>query len=136
MVGREFIDIMQRIGLGQITAPKTFRQSFAMILQDANGDPLVRNELMGHVPAGLSTPGGGLAMTAVYTHTRPETTRRQLETAITDRPAVQEAQRRLVEMRWEVRQVAQSSARPDNERFDVFKDLASSGWALRCLVFV
>jgi hypothetical protein len=53
--------------------------------------PLIRNELMGHVPAGLSAPGGGLAMTAVYTHTRPETKRRQLENAFANRAVIQHA---------------------------------------------
>lgn len=33
---------------------------------------------MGHVPAGRGLPGG-LAMTAVYTHTRAETKEKQLE---------------------------------------------------------
>ena len=95
MVRREFMDVMERIGMGQITAPKTLRHTFATILQDANVDPLIRNELMGHVPAGLSASGGGLAMTAVYTHTRPETKRRQLENALADRAAVQYATRWL-----------------------------------------
>ncbi len=85
MVRREFINVTERIGMGQITAPKTLRHTFATILQDANVDPLIRNELMGHVPAGLPVPGAGLAMTAVYTHTRPETKRRQLEDAIANR---------------------------------------------------
>ena len=46
---------------------KTLRHTFATNLQDSNVDPLIRNELMGHVPAGISQPGGGLAMTAVPT---------------------------------------------------------------------
>jgi len=95
MVRREFIDVMERIGMGPITAPKTLRHTFATILQDANVDPLIRNELMGHVPAGLSVPGAGLAMTAVYTHTRPETKRRQLEDAIGTRAPVKCAQQGL-----------------------------------------
>ena len=91
MVRREFIDVTARIGMGQITAPKTLRHTFATILQDANVDPLIRNELMGHVPAGMPVPGGGLSMTAVYTHTRPETKRRQLEDAMAGRVAIQYA---------------------------------------------
>ena len=85
MVRWECINVMKRIGMGQITATKTLRHTFATILQDANVDPLNRNELMGHVPAGLPTPGAGLAMTAAYTHTWPETRRRQLEDAIANR---------------------------------------------------
>ena len=82
----EFGRVTARIGLADVTAPKTLRHTFATILQDANVDPLIRNELMGHVPAKSRLPGGGLAMTAVYTHTRPETKRRQLEDALSQRP--------------------------------------------------
>ena len=82
MVRREFLAVTGAIGVGEVTAPKTLRHTFVTNLQDANVDPLIRNELMGHVPAGISLPGAGLAMTAVYTHTRPETKRRQLEEAL------------------------------------------------------
>lgn len=75
--------------LANVTAPKTLRHMFATILQDANVDPLIRNELMGHIPTRSRVPGGGLAMTAVYTHTQPETKRRQLEQAFMERPAWQ-----------------------------------------------
>ena len=95
LVRREFMRVTSGIGMDEFTAPKTFRHTFATILQDANVDPLIRNELMGHVPAGLSTPGGGLAMTAVYTHTRPETKRRQLEDALANRAAVHYAEQWL-----------------------------------------
>jgi integrase len=50
MIRREFIAIMERIGLGHITALNTLRHTFATILQDANVDPLIRNEVMGHAP--------------------------------------------------------------------------------------
>jgi integrase len=92
MVRREFLAGTEVIGMGEVTAPKTLRHTFATILQDANVDPLIRNELMGHVPAGISQPGAGLAMTAVYTHTRPETKRRQLEEAFSVRAAIQYAE--------------------------------------------
>jgi integrase len=84
----EFMRLTKRIGLAEVTAPKTLRHTFATILQDANVDPLIRNELMGHAPAALGIAGSGLGMTAVYTHTRPETKRRQLESALLMRPAV------------------------------------------------
>jgi len=84
----EFMRLTQSIGLPQLTAPKTLRHLFATALQDTNVDPLIRNELMGHVSAdGSRGSGGGLAMTGVYTHSRPETVRRQLEAALRDRPA-------------------------------------------------
>lgn len=68
----EFIRVARRIGLPLLTMPKVLRHQFATALQDANTDPLIRNQLMGHMPAGFSRPGGGLGMTAVYTHSRPE----------------------------------------------------------------
>ena len=88
MVRREFLAVTGAIGVGEVTAPKTLRHTFVTTLQDANVDPLIRNELMGHVPAGISLPGAGLAMTAVYTHTRPETKRRQLEEALSGRAVI------------------------------------------------
>jgi integrase len=91
----EFKRITCGIGLPEITAPKTWRHTFATILQDANVDPLIRNELMGHMPGGVGLSGRGLGMTAVYTHTRPETKRRQLEAALLTRPAVEFARSRL-----------------------------------------
>ncbi len=94
-IRKEFGRIMASIGRGDVTAPKTLRHTFATLLQDANVDPLIRNELMGHVPGKSRSPGGGLAMTAVYTHTRPDTKRRQLEDALRQRSALQVAAERL-----------------------------------------
>jgi len=98
-IRNEFMQVTSRIGLAHITAPKTLRHTFATILQDANVDPLIRNELMGHVPAAASSAGAGLAMTAVYTHTRPETKRQQLEQALANRPALEAAKRWLARVR-------------------------------------
>ena len=84
----EFISVATKIGLAQVTMPKLLRHLFATSLQDANVDPLIRNRLMGHVPENSREAGGGLAMTAAYTHCRPETIRRQLEAALGERPAV------------------------------------------------
>lgn len=86
----EFIELTARIGLPGSTAPKLLRHQFATALQDAGVDPLIRNELMGHAAAG-GKGGGGLGMTAVYTHTRPETKRRQLEAAMAARSGIAEA---------------------------------------------
>jgi integrase len=84
----EFMRLTEAIGLPGCTAPKLLRHQFATALQEGRVDPLIRNELMGHVAAGARQAGHGLAMTAVYTHTRPETARRQLEAALAVRPAV------------------------------------------------
>lgn len=90
-VRKEFMQLTRKIGSAEITAPKTLRHTFATMLQDANVDPLIRNELMGHAPGGSN--GGGLGMTAIYTHTRPETKRRQLEHAVRGRPGIEIARR-------------------------------------------
>jgi integrase len=84
----EFIRLTKSIGLSRHTAPKILRHQFATALQESRMDPLIRNLLMGHTPAGERTPGHGLGMTAVYTHTSPATCRQQLETALAHRPAV------------------------------------------------
>ncbi len=83
-----FIHLTARIGLPEATAPKLLRHTFATCLQDANVDPLIRNQLMGHRPADGSKSGGGLGMTAVYTHSRPETIRQQLGMATAKRGIV------------------------------------------------
>jgi integrase len=74
----EFMRLTRKIGLAATTAPKLLRHLFATGLQDANVDPLVRNELMGHSAGGKRGNGTELGMTPTYTHTRPETRRRQL----------------------------------------------------------
>jgi integrase len=66
----EFMRLTTGIGLPQVTAPKTFRHTFATILQDANVDPLIRNELMGHSSASSFGSAAGLGTTELYTHTR------------------------------------------------------------------
>jgi integrase len=84
----EFMKVTRMIGLPGFTAVKMLRHQFATALQEGRVDPLIRNELMGHVAPGNRTSGHGLAMTAVYTHTRPETRREQLEAALSPRVAV------------------------------------------------
>lgn len=80
----EFMRVTKRIGLPTVTAPKTLRHLFATGLQDSNVDPLIRCEVMGH---STGRSGGGLRMTATYTHTRPETKRRQLDASLIQRVA-------------------------------------------------
>lgn len=99
-VRKEFIQLMKKIGMPEITAPKTLRHTFATTLQDGNVDPLIRNELMGHSPTGAGMPGTNLGMTAVYTHTRPETKRRQLEAALSATLANAFAQQHNVRAPW------------------------------------
>ena len=78
-----FIRTMETIGVCSATCPKSWRHSFATLLQDANVDPLIRQLTLGHTP----TSGTGLGMTANYTHTRPETLRHQIEQALRRWPA-------------------------------------------------
>jgi hypothetical protein len=52
--------------------------------QDADVDPLIRQQVLGHRP---TTSSNGLGTTAAYTHTRPETQRQQVEGALRRWPA-------------------------------------------------
>ncbi len=67
----EFMRLTKKLGLPELTAPKTLRHLFATTLQDANVDLLIRNELMGHSPAS-AIGGTSLGMTATYTHTHTQ----------------------------------------------------------------
>lgn len=87
LISREYLKITRKMEFSEKTSPKSIRHTFATTLQDANIDPLIRNELMGHSPSD-GRQRGGLGMTARYTHTRPETKRRQLEQALAQRPGV------------------------------------------------
>ena len=82
----EFMRLTSAIGLPKITAPKTLRHGFATWLQDANVDPMIRSELMGHSTSASSK--GPLGMTSVYTHTRTDTLRRQHQSAMESRSIV------------------------------------------------
>ncbi|AMV17362.1 tyrosine-type recombinase/integrase [Planctomyces sp. SH-PL14] len=74
-----FIRISNGIGLEDATCPKSWRHSFATLLQDANVDPLLRQITLGHKPAGAT---GALGMTSIYSHSRPETQAREIERAL------------------------------------------------------
>lgn len=95
----EFMRIARRIGIGHITCPKTFRHTFATLMQDANVDPLIRQQLMGHAHSN-GRSAGGLGMTGVYTHSRAETCRRQLEAALNLIPNLTEfVEQRITELK-------------------------------------
>jgi len=70
--------IMRRLDHPESTCPKSWRHTFATLLQDANVDPLIRQLVMGHSPSSA----GGLGMTARYTQTRAATLRTQIEQAL------------------------------------------------------
>jgi hypothetical protein len=98
------------IGLPQVSAPKTLRHLFATALQEANVDPMIRSQLMGHAAAGDARGKGPLGMTGVYTHASPATIRRQLEDALRLRPALG------VLRRWLERRLKAKEPRSDAER--------------------
>lgn len=79
-IRNSFIRVAKRIGHNESTCPKSWRHTFATLLQDANVDPLVRQITLGHAPS-FGNPGA-LGMTSVYTHTRPETQRAEIERAL------------------------------------------------------
>jgi integrase len=80
-----FIRIAGLAGFQGATCPKSWRHSFATLLQDANVDPLIRQITLGHAPTGSLE--GALGMTSVYTHTRRETQKREIERALRMWPA-------------------------------------------------
>jgi len=84
-IRRSFIRVAKRCGWQDVTCPKSWRHTFATLLQDANVDPLIRQLTMGHQPTGQA--GGALGMTAVYTHTRLKTQSREIERALRLWPA-------------------------------------------------
>ncbi|MFO0877602.1 MAG: tyrosine-type recombinase/integrase [Gemmataceae bacterium] len=83
-VRTSFVRTTGEIGRAESTCPKSWRHTFATLLQDGNVDPLIRQQVMGHRP----TVSSGLGMTAKYTHTRPETLRAQVEAALRQWPEV------------------------------------------------
>jgi integrase len=86
-IRNEFIRCCQRVGLSGFSCVKVLRHQFATALQEGNVDPLIRCELMGHSTSGKH--GGGLGMTARYTHSRTEIKRFQLWSALAGRCALQ-----------------------------------------------
>ena len=79
-IRKAFIRAGRAIGRPEMTCPKSWRHTFATLLQDAEVDPLIRQITLGHKSAGDAR--GALGMTSVYTHTRPETQKRQIERAL------------------------------------------------------
>jgi integrase len=83
-VRTSFIKTARAAGVPQATCPKSWRHTFATLLQEANVDPLIRQETLGHRPP--SADMSALGMTGVYTHTSPTVQRREIERAMRLRP--------------------------------------------------
>jgi integrase len=82
-----FLAAARRAGLpAAATCPKSWRHTFATLLQEANVDPLIRQETLGHKPA--SADASAIGMTGVYTHTTPELQKREIDRALRLRPDV------------------------------------------------
>jgi integrase len=79
-IRKTFLRTMQTLGRADATCPKSWRHTFATLLQDANVDPLIRQLTLGHRASGSG--GGALGMTGVYTHTRPETQHQEIIRAL------------------------------------------------------
>ena len=91
LIRNQFMAITKSIGMPATTAPKLLRHQFATALQDANVDPLIRNQLMGHSPVDGKRFTTSLGMTGLYTHTKVATARAQLEQAMSIHAAVHTA---------------------------------------------
>jgi integrase len=84
-VRTSFIRAARAAGIAGATCPKSWRHTFATLLQQANVDLLVRQETLGHKPAGAGR--SALGMTGTYTHTTPQFQRQEIERALRLRPA-------------------------------------------------
>jgi integrase len=74
-----FIRAAKTVGLSA-SCPKSWRHTFATLLQEANVDLLIRQQTLGH---STSAPDkSALGMTTVYTHTNFETMRREIDRAL------------------------------------------------------
>ncbi len=79
-----FVRHAQAIGLADVTCPKSWRHTFATLLQEANVDPMIRQVTLGHSSA--SPESSPLGMTVLYTHLRPEVQHREILRALQLRP--------------------------------------------------
>ena len=78
-IRNSFIRIAQHAELSAATCPKSWRHTFATLLQDANVDPLIRQLTLGHKPTDRTE---GLGMTSRYSHSRPETQKSSIDRAL------------------------------------------------------
>jgi integrase len=83
-VRTSFIRTAGAAGIANATCPKSWRHTFATLLQQANVDLLVRQETLGHRPA--AAHASALGMTGVYTHTTADFQRSEIERALRLRP--------------------------------------------------
>jgi integrase len=80
-IRQSFIHTATECGLVDASCPKSWRHTFATLLQDANVDPLIRQVTLGHAPPSMFG-SSALGMTSTYTHTRPVTQKREIERAL------------------------------------------------------
>ena len=82
-IRNSLIRVAKSIGV-DATCPKSWRHTFATLLQEANVDLLIRQITLGHQPA--RPEKSALGMTGVYTHTQPATQHREILHALKLRP--------------------------------------------------
>lgn len=78
-VRTSFIRTAKILGINA-TCPKSWRHTFATLLQEANIDPLVRQITMGHKPT--NPEQSPLGMTSIYTHTQPAVQHKEILRAL------------------------------------------------------
>jgi integrase len=88
-----FIRTCRGIGI-EASCPKSWRHTFATLLQQANVELLVRQETLGHKSA--SADRSPLGMTAHYTHTTPDLQRSEIARALALRPTSLQLAREFV----------------------------------------
>jgi len=79
-----FIRLAKAAGIAGATCVKSWRHTFATLLQQANVDVLVRQQTLGH-QAG-NPEASALGMTGVYTHTTAEFQHQEIDRALRLRP--------------------------------------------------
>jgi integrase len=93
-VRTSFIRTAKAAGLSGASCVKSWRHTFATLLQQAGVDVLVRQQTLGHQAGNAES--SALGMTGVYTHTTPEFQRQEIERAVRLRPQSLELVRHLI----------------------------------------
>ena len=83
-IRRRFMAVAKRLGRPELTSPYVFRHGMATAMQEADVDPFVRKEIIGHT---------SLEMTGRYTHTASVTLARGMKQAAELRREVLEVAR-------------------------------------------
>jgi site-specific recombinase XerD len=94
-IRRAFGKLTAGIGLSTVTAPKSWRHTFATAMLEAGVDPKVRWITLGH--SSHEDGKGPLGMTGVYSHPQREVHRQQLQRVVDLRPKTSDLARSFLE---------------------------------------